>query len=313
MKLWQVITEALGSKERSAKVYASTIRRIHRQVYKKELESTNLEFLKAAKALNFVKKIVNLTQKKNAASSIVMGLKAIKAPEKTIAKFRKILMDSDKDYQKFLTSGKRKRPFANAEKTWKQVIDLHKKVGKEIEARNLWSVGGHATGAEYKILMAWIYFKFISTMPPRRLEYADTRLVSKADYEASDKTGNYVVMGARRWTWKIHRYKTVGRYGPATLPIPGPLKAALNKVKTVVQAKNAKGFIFLTSKFRPLTRSQFSSFVKWCFLRYLGKPFTQNTVRAIKVSSVWAPNTENPLKLAEDMGHTLKTALLHYT
>ena len=165
MKLWQVITEALGSKERSAKVYASTIRRIHRQVYKKELESTNLEFLKAAKALNFVKKIVNLTQKKNAASSIVMGLKAIKAPEKTIAKFRKILMDSDKDYQKFLTSGKRKRPFANAEKTWKQVIDLHKKVGKEIEARNLWSVGGHATGAEYKILMAWIYFKFISTMP----------------------------------------------------------------------------------------------------------------------------------------------------
>ena len=96
MKLWQVITEALGSKERSAKVYASTIRRIHRQVYKKELESTNLEFLKAAKALNFVKKIVNLTQKKNAASSIVMGLKAIKAPEKTIAKFRKILMDSDK-------------------------------------------------------------------------------------------------------------------------------------------------------------------------------------------------------------------------
>ena len=154
MKLWQVITEALGSKERSAKVYASTIRRIHRQVYKKELEAANLEFLKAAKALNFVKKIVNLTEKKNAASSIVMGLKAIKAPEKTIAKFRKILMDSDKDYQQFLTSGKRKRPFANAEKTWKQVIDLHKKVGKEIDARNLWSVGGHATGAEYKILMA---------------------------------------------------------------------------------------------------------------------------------------------------------------
>ena len=311
MKIWNVITEALGSKERSAKVYASTLRRVHRLIYKKELEDDTLAFLKTAKTLNFVKKIVNLTQKKNAATAVIMGLKATKAPEKKIEKFRKILMASDKAYQQFLTSGKRKRPYKNAEKTWAEVIELHKKVGKEIDARNLWSVGAQTTGEEYRILMAWIYFKFISTLPPRRLEYADTRLVTKEEYEASDKSVNYVVMAPRRWKWIIHKYKTVDRYGPATLPIPGPLKAALNKIKPVVQAKNAKGFIFLTSKFRPLSRSQFSTFVKWCFKRYMGKAFTQNTVRSIKVSSVWSP-TENPIKLAESMGHTVKTAVLHY-
>ena len=190
VKLWNVITDALGSKERSAKVYASTLRRIHRLVYKKELATNTLAFLTTAKTLNFVKKIVNLTQKKNAATAVIMGLKATKAPEKKIEKFRKILMASDKAYQDFLTSGKRKRPYKNAEKTWAEVIELHKKVGKEIDARNLWSVGGQTTGAEYKILMAWIYFKFISTMAPRRLEYADTRLVTKAEYEACDKSVN---------------------------------------------------------------------------------------------------------------------------
>jgi len=60
----------------------------------------------------------------------------------------------------------------------------------------------------------------------------------------------------------------VGKYGPAIIAIPGPLKAALNKLKPIIEA--------------------------------------------IKVSSVWKPSMENPLKLAEDMGHSVETALLHY-
>ena len=221
-------------------------------------------------------------------------------------------MGADSDYQKFLVSGKRRRPFDNAEEAWKAIVGLHKKVAKEIDARSLWDLGSRVTSKEYRVLNAWVYLKWLAALPPRRLEYAETRLVTKKEYEASDKTDNYVVMGARKWVWAIHRYKTVDKYGPQKFTVPGPLKAALNKIKPIVFAKSDKGFIFLNNKFKPLSRSQFSAFVKWTFKKYHGKNWTQNTIRSIKVSSVWAPAIEDPLKLAREMGHDVTTAVLHY-
>ena len=312
-KLFQVFVDGTSSKERTAKVYAATLRRIHREVFKKELSDLELKFARKTKVLNYTKKIVNLTRRKNAATAVVMGLKATKAPEKIIAKFRTVMLDADKDYQKFLVSGKRKRPFENAEAAWKIVINLHKKVAKEIDARSLWSVGSKVNAAEYRVLMAWIYLKWLAALPPRRLEYTETKLISKKAFEALEtKDGNYVVMGKRKWTWNLYRFKTVGKYGPAIIAIPGPLKAALNKLRPIIEAKNDKGHVFLNNKWGTLSRSQFSSFVKWVFEKYAEKKWTQNTVRSIKVSSVWKPAMENPLKLAEDMGHSVETAMLHY-
>ena len=311
-ELYRVLVAGNNNKERTAKVYAATLRRIHKQVYKKELDDEDMPFLRTAKVHNFVKKIVNLTRRKNASTAVVQGLKATKGPEKTIAKFREIMMQSDKDYQAFLVSGKRKRPFKNAEAAWKEVIGLHKKVAKEIEATRLWDLGSRVTPGEYRVLNAWVLLKWLAALPPRRLEYAETQLVTKKEYEASDKTGNYIVMGARKWVWAIHKYKTIDKYGPQKFTVPGPLKAALNKIKPIILSKSDKGFIFLTNKFKPMSRSQFSSFVKWIFKRYQGKSWTMNTIRSIKVSSVWTPSMEDPLKLATEMGHDVTTALLHY-
>lgn len=312
-KLFQVFVDGVSSKERTAKVYAATLRRIHREVFKTELSDFDLKFARKAKVLNYVKKIVNLTRRKNAATAVVMGLKATEAPQKTIAKFRTIMLDADKDYQKFLVSGKRKRPFENAEEAWSLVVNLHKKVAKEIEARSLWAVGSKATASEYRVLMAWIYLKWLAALPPRRLEYTETQLITKKAFDALvTKDGNYVVMGKRKWTWNLYKFKTVDKYGPAIIPIPGPLKAALNRFRPIIEAKNDKKYVFQNNKFRALSRSQFSTFVKWVFAKYADKKWTQNTIRSIKVSSVWKPSMENPLKLAEDMGHSVETALLHY-
>ena len=92
--LFRVIVKALGRKERTAKVYAATIRRIHREIYKKELEDKTFAFLRLRKTYNYVSKIVNLTRRKNAATAILVGLQATKAPDKLVEKFRKIMMDS---------------------------------------------------------------------------------------------------------------------------------------------------------------------------------------------------------------------------
>ena len=312
MKLFHVLVEALNSKERTAKVYSSTLRRVYRDVYGKELEVNDLNFIDSVKVFNYLKKIVNLTKQKNTATALLMFSKAKKSSEKIQNKFRKVMMDADKNYQSFLASGKRKRPFENAEKTWEMVTELYKKPKKEIEARSLFELGSQVSPLEYKILIAWVYLKFIAHLPPRRLEYTDTRVISKKDFENIEKKeDNYIVMGNRQWKWHLFKFKTVDKFGPQILKIPGPLKKALNKMKPIIFSKNANGFIFLTNKWKPMTRSQFSAFVKWVFKTYSGKNWSQNTIRSIKVSSIWSPD-KNPLKLAKEMGHSIQTAVLHY-
>ena len=110
-ELYQIISKSLNSKERTAKVYAATIKRIHREVYKTELDDLFMNFIDKAKTYNYVKKIVNLTRRKNAATAMLIGLKTVERSENMQEKYRKVMMAADKDYQQFLVSGKRKRPF----------------------------------------------------------------------------------------------------------------------------------------------------------------------------------------------------------
>ena len=48
-ELFRVIVDALNRKERTAKVYTASIRRIHRELYKKELEDREFNFYVSAK------------------------------------------------------------------------------------------------------------------------------------------------------------------------------------------------------------------------------------------------------------------------
>ena len=102
--LFRVLVDGANNKEKTAKVYAASIRRIHREVYKTELDDMSVKFIPKAKTLNYVKKIVNLTRRKNAATALLMGLKAVKGPEKWVEKYRKVMMAADRDYQKSLPS-----------------------------------------------------------------------------------------------------------------------------------------------------------------------------------------------------------------
>ena len=63
-----------------------------------------------------------------------------------------------------------------------------------------------------------------------------------------------------------------------------------------------------------MSRDIFSRFVSSVFNTYMGRHWTQNTIRSIKVSSVWKDSikTIDALKISEEMGHDPRTAMLHY-
>ena len=138
----------------SARVYASQILSIARAV--KAETGFVLEDLKQQKFLNYVSGISNLTKRKNAASAIVAGLKVIDE-KKIIVSYRQVLMKADKDYTAFLASGKRKRPFTNADKTWGKVRGLWKKLSAIVGSQKIWKRGEEISPRAYRTLMAFVY------------------------------------------------------------------------------------------------------------------------------------------------------------
>lgn len=299
---------ALKVKHTTARVYASSIRQLSTLI-KIPFEGADIEWLKRRKVVNYLNSVVNLTRRKNLASGAIAGLKLL-GNQKIINDYREILMQADKDHKSFLMSGKRKKRFKNADKQWNMLRGLWKKVSAIVNAKRLWSKGESVSGQEYKLLIQLVYLKFIADMPVRRLEYAETRFATEPD-----KVSNLIITGKGPWRWRLSNYKTFKNFGTQEYKITSGLKKLLQKIKPIAKAKNNDGYIFLNTRWTPMTRSTFSTFVINTLKTYTTKKrWSQNTIRAIKVSSVWKDSikTIEALKVSEEMAHDPRTALVYY-
>ena len=306
-KLTKKLEEALKVKHATARVYASSIRQLA-TLMKIDFKDTDIEWLTKRRVVNFLNNVVNLTRRKNLASGAVAGLKLL-GNQKIIGDYREILMQADKDHKSFLMSGKRKKRFKNADKQWTMLRKLWKKVSAIVNAKRLWSKGESVTSAEYRLILQLVYLKFIADMPVRRLEYAETKFATQPD-----KVSNLIITGKGPWRWRLSNYKTFKNYGTQEYKLTSGLKKILQKVKPIAKAKNNDGYIFLNTRWNPMTRGTFSTFVINTLKIYTGKKWSQNTIRGIKVSSVWKDSikTIEALKVSEEMGHDPRTALVYY-
>ena len=222
-------------------------------------------------------------------------------------------MKADKDYTAFLASGKRKRPFTDADRTWTQVKRLWKKISTIVSTQKIWQRGESVTPREYRTLMALVYLRFLADMPVRRLEYSNTRFWD--DHRTDPPRGNYIIVTKKGpWKWSLEQYKTYKTFGKQVFPVTAGLRTILSKLRPIAKAKNNDEYLFLNTRWRPMTRDLFSKFVASVFRTYMKKDWTQNTIRSIKVSSVWKDSikTIDALKISKEMGHDTTTAMLHY-
>ncbi len=306
------LQETLKVKHSTARVYASSLRQLASNV-KITFEGADVSWITRRKVLNYVGKTVNLTRRKNLASGAIAGLKLLgdekKEAKKKLGDYREILMKSDKDHRAFLVAGKKKRKFKNADKQWEMISKLWKKLSSIVNAKRLWSKGESIKAFEYRQLMQLIYFKFLADMPIRRLEYSDTQFATKPDKES-----NQIITKKGPWRWRLSNYKTAKNYGTQEYKITPGLKAMLQKIQPIAKAKENNGFIFLNSRWKPMTRGLFSKFISDTLKMYTGNRWSQNTIRAIKVSSVWKDSikTIEALKVSEEMAHDPRTALVYY-
>ena len=310
-KLTEKLEEALNVKHSTARVYASSIRQLA-TLLKITFTGADVSWLTKRKVVNHLNNVVNLTKRKNLASGAVAGLKLL-GNQKIISDYREILMRADKDHKSFLMSGKRKKKFKNADKQWKMIRQLWKKASLIVNAKRLWSQGESIAAKDYKILMQLVYLKFLSDMPVRRLEYSDTKFA--VPNTEPDKMSNLILTRAKgTWRWRLNNYKTHKNFGTQEYKLTPGLKKILQKIRPISKAKDNDGYIFLNTRWKPMSRNAFSLFVSQTMKTFAGKRWTQNTIRAIKVSSVWKDSirTIEALKVSEEMAHDPRTALVYY-
>ena len=140
--------KTLKVKRSTARVYASSIASLAKKMNEK---TDDLSWLKKKKIKKHVAEINNLTRRKNLASGIIAALKVIDE-RKIIEDYRSILMQADKDYSAYLQSGKRKRPYKDADREWTRIKGLWKKASAVVSAQKLFEQGERVNPAQYRTL-----------------------------------------------------------------------------------------------------------------------------------------------------------------
>ena len=169
------------------------------------------------------------------------------------------------------------------------------------------------------ILQHFVYCKLINHFEPRRLEYSSLRFITPEKLnvfsETERKSMNYILMTKRgRWKLTYNSYKTSRTYGVQTFDVPPGFKTTLKKIERIFSTRVPAGWLFFSRNNRPLSHSSFSKFVKDLCQTYVGKKWTQNTIRSIRVSALFkdAPPTKQLLATQEGMGSNLATLNLNY-
>ena len=258
---------AIGCKRQSCRTYASQISRLWTELNPGKKMPKTLKWLDQQKVLNHISKVTSLVRKKNMLVGVLSGMRLLTSPRKR-EKAKSMLMEADGSYQSFLTSKSRPIRFKNPTQTWERILKVPDVIRRVVNAHRVLQKGDKATHPEYNVLQQLLFSLFI-TSSARRLDYRHLRVIKPEAYkELSEEvlnSSNWIVMGRGVWKWHSMRFKTRSSHGPISTTLPMRVKKLIQRMLPVTLAKNANGYLFLTRKWKPMSASPFSNFVRSIF------------------------------------------------
>ena len=311
-----LLQSKLGIKRQSARSYASQLRKLFNLMQLKG-EMKSLAFLEHPDAVDTVKKLQPVNVRKNMSVAALAGARATGMKTRT-DDFRRIMVQSDAEYQRYAQSGARRKGFSgDAAGHWKTIQNLHKVIARIVSSRQLYK-RQDLTHDEVTILQQLVYTRLLAHYDPRRLEYVLLRFISPTQLKnipsEHEKKLNYFLTTPKKWTIHYNNFKTKRTYGSQVYAVPPGFRTVLQKVQKSLALVNTDGLIFFNRSGNQMGYSAFSQFIKKTFKTYLNRSWTQNVVRSIKISSMFrhAPSTREMLDLQNNMGSAISTQLTHY-
>ena len=297
-------------KDASVKLYMTSIRRA------KDINgSTNMEFIKDLKSTNKMlseyiplgsKEKTKYTSVRNTLIALTVYLESINKEYKyndIIQEYKNTINDYNKQYAEEQKDGKLKgRQVANMInkeeldtliKTLDQHVAMYKKK-KEIMKLN---------SRELSDIRAWILFHILKEIPTR-LDYDNMKLINQRDYRSLKSknllTGNYLVSSRGSYRFSFNDYKTNKIYGENVVDIDKSLKLKMNLFLKLNDLKIGDSLF-------PMTRNAMSNLLTKTSDKIIKKRVSVQILRKFYVSEKYGGVSQEQLKDAQMMGHTVGT------
>ena len=248
------------------------------------------------------------TTRKTKLASIVVILSAFDKDEKLIKFYRDEMLELQKGFQEDMDKNEKSEA---QEKNWTSLANLRKVMRKyknELIEKGVFNKPkSEITDKEFKLMQKWIVsslYVLDDANPPRRLEYAETKIIKEADYkklsEKELKNNYLVVRGRNNKFFSFGDHKSEGKYGLQKITIGKKLNSALN----IWLKYNDSNFLLSNSQHAPMSRNSLTKFIQKVF-EPTGKQIGASMIRHIYISEKFpAEKQDEKEQVATKMGHS---------
>jgi len=253
-----------------------------------------------------LKTIENLKSRKNVATALVSYLKVLKAPktfvENAVGIMMKLSKEQDLIYQKQQKSTKQERNWI----TPKKIRGFLKEKASQVKEKNLYDKASW-TPSDKKLAMNHLMLVLHSNNPPR-LEFSQLVYTEKQELPPN---GNWLYQKKRQWFALINNSKTSRKKGPFLIKFANPVSRVLNLYKHHFKAERP---IFTSKTGTIISRNNYGKQLTKLMQDRFGKKVSASLLRTIFLSDKYAgmPRLKEMQKTANDMGHSIKTAMSKY-
>lgn len=302
-------------KDSSIKSYVLIIKKIANKMGVKEIE--NFDFLtKMKKVLKALPE--NANTKKTYVASIVVALDT--SPEKyedeleNYRAYMDILIEQYNENQKLQKKNKKQND------NWVSFEKLNKYAKSKFNnvKRNLNRKQNYTKYDKVEIQDALILNLYISQdTAPRRLEYADCRLINSNDYKklsnAEEEDNNWCVIpkGRRKKVFVFNKYKTFKTYGSQKIPCNKIVSYLINLLLKI--NPDRQWLLLNINTGTKMSKNYLTKTISKLLKREFNKQLSISMIRHIYISDLLKdmPRYIELDKIAKEMGHNVYTQALY--
>ena len=311
--LMKVVKEHRGVRDSTISIYTRYLNLLSNEITGKDYSSNKFLKTKKKQIKDFVNK-ESSSKKKNYLASILVAISPkekkdpMKGFEKVYDDYSDMLKEeSQKYYDRIATHDKNIKESENWI-DWEDILKMQRKLGREIKKK-----GYKQSSTELKrksdmnLIQKYLVLSLYTLHPPRRLEYAFTKVISKSDYDdlsQKEKDDNIYLVVSSRNKKMFHFGKNVVK-SETEDNIKIPVEKALNSVLNLWLNFNKSGSLLVNSRGEKLTKNGLSKLLNRIFA-HTGKKISASMLRKIKISNEFDPEVQKKQQeLAEKMNHSV--------
>ena len=312
--LIKTLKEKRGLRENSLSIYKRLLNKLSNAITGNDYKSNAFLKSKQKEVMDFLKAQTSST-KKNYISAILVSLspeerrKPSKNMKEVYNKYNSLLLEEHKKYYDSLKDKEKNNKESENWLEWNDILKYRRKLGYEIKKLGYTQKSEKVKNRkDLELLQKYLILSLYTLHPPRRLEYADIKVIGNRDYEdlsEQERSDNIYLV-------KISRNKKFFSFGKNAVKsetnenVKIPVDKSLNSVINLWLNFNKSDHFLLNSRGGKLTKNGLTKFIQKIF-KPLGKNISASMLRKIKVSHELDPEYEQKkADLAEKMNHSTK-------